>query len=95
MRALRDRDSSVRANAAEALGNIGQVAKAGVPLLIKGLRDQDGFVAEAAASALGKIAPNARAAVPRHLKEIFDEAWAENESNLRNLGGGRLLPTVA
>jgi len=53
--ALKDPDSSVRANAARELGKIGPDAKAAVPVLIKALKDSDENVRRAAESALENI----------------------------------------
>ena len=50
-----DEDSSVRSNAAIALGNIGEGAKDAVPALIQALQDQNSEIRYHAAMALGEI----------------------------------------
>lgn len=59
--ALKDRERSVRANAARALCEIGPDAKDAVPALIEALNDKD--VDLIAVWALGEIGPAARASV--------------------------------
>ena len=62
-----DEDSSVRSNAAIALGNIGEGAKDAVPTLIPLLQDQDIGVRGSAAWALGRIGtPEALKAVEEY-----------------------------
>ena len=48
-------DNDVRSRAADALGNIGEAAKAAVPALILALGDADDGVRTRAADALGRI----------------------------------------
>lgn len=61
---LRDKDSFVRSEAADALGELGPKAKGAVPGLVDLLQDQVDFVRVAAAAALGKLGPEASSAVP-------------------------------
>jgi PAS domain S-box-containing protein len=71
--ALCSKDSNVRRQAAEALGNIGPEAKAAVPALIESLKDGEEGVREAAAKSLGKIGPEAKAAVQALIEMLKDE----------------------
>ena len=52
---LRDKDNTVRRDAAEALGGLGRAAKSAVPILTKTLQDVDEDVRKAATGALEKI----------------------------------------
>jgi HEAT repeat protein len=59
VKALKDPDSGVRRNAAEALGRVGPEARPAVPLLVQALKDEDSDVQDAAAEALKRIDPAA------------------------------------
>src|SRR5262245_28748603 len=60
---LKDKDVSVRINAAMNLSFIGPAAKAAVPALVQAFEDENAFVREFVASALGSIGPDAIAGV--------------------------------
>ncbi|MEL7226958.1 MAG: HEAT repeat domain-containing protein, partial [Cyanobacteria bacterium J06576_12] len=70
--ALYYQDSSIRAIAAELLGNLGPEAKYSVPALIGALNDSETTVRRQAASALGKIGPAAAVATPALVVLIED-----------------------
>jgi HEAT repeat protein len=61
---LESGDDSLRARAAEVLGDKGPEAKAALPALTLALRDEYELVREHAAETLGQIGPDAQAAVP-------------------------------
>ena len=64
IKALGDEEGDVRAEAASALGHIGEPAKEAVPALIKTLGDKDKYVRGSAALALREIGtPEAMKAV--------------------------------
>ena len=71
--ALDDEDSSVRKDAAIALGQIGPASKGAVPVLIGTLKDDDADVREAAVYTLGRIGPAAKEAVPALIETLKDE----------------------
>ena len=58
---LHDKNASIRAGAAAALGDIGPQGKGAVPELVKALKDEDESVRRRAATALSKIDPKAAA----------------------------------
>ncbi|MHC4201263.1 MAG: HEAT repeat domain-containing protein [Planctomycetota bacterium] len=70
--ALRDKNSSLRGEAAQVLGWIGADAKEAVPALARALKDVD-YVSVLAAGALCKIGPAAKDAVPSLIKALEDE----------------------
>jgi HEAT repeat protein len=79
--ALKDKDTGVRASAAEALWSIGPEAKEAVPDLIAALKDKSPEVRLNAAGALGEIGAEAKDAVPAlnaclkdRDKDVHDEA---------------------
>jgi HEAT repeat protein len=61
---LGDKDSDIRADAAEALGKKGKEARGAVSALTQALKDADEDVRELAAEALGLIGEDSKAAVP-------------------------------
>jgi hypothetical protein len=69
--AFRDSDSSVRAWAAQAVGNIGEGAASAVPALI-GLLNNDEAARNSACFALGRIGPTAKAAIPALRRALHD-----------------------
>jgi HEAT repeat protein len=74
IKGFKDRNSTRRRGAANALQRIGPDARAAVPALIEAL--QDGDLMFDAAMALGAIGPGAKAAVPA-LKELIKKRKAE------------------
>ena len=69
---LRDQDSNVRANTAEALGEIGGGAVDAAPALIQALQDQNANVRGFAAEALGNIGtPEALKAITTVITSFF------------------------
>jgi hypothetical protein len=72
--AFEDSDSSVRAWAAQAVGNIGAGASAAVPALVRLLRNGDEGSRNSACLALGQIGPGAKAAVPALRKALNDRS---------------------
>jgi HEAT repeat protein len=73
---LKDKDSGVRGNAAEALGRIGPDAEDAVKPLARAVGDSDARVREVAAWALGKIGPASRDAVPALTQALRDRSLA-------------------
>ncbi|HXV22785.1 MAG TPA: HEAT repeat domain-containing protein, partial [Alphaproteobacteria bacterium] len=76
--ALRDERSTVRAGAAEALGEIGGDAESGIPALTAALRDEDDQVRQSAAGALGEIGASTDAAI-----FALSEALSDKSSFMR------------
>src|SRR5262249_10460381 len=76
LEALKDKNETARANAANVLGQLGLGAKPAVPALAKALADKDLTVQAEAALALGEIGPAAKAAVPALLERLKGEAVA-------------------
>jgi len=78
--------------AAEALGDLGDAARAAVPALKEALKDKDQFLREAAAAALGDIGLGAKAAVPaletalKDTEEVVREAAAESLKKIQAVG---------
>jgi HEAT repeat protein len=60
---LRKGDDATKADAAQALGELGAAAEAAVPALMLALRDEYELVRQQAAEALGEIGPAAKSAV--------------------------------
>src|SRR2546425_174901 len=73
IRKLKDKDASVRSNAALELGRIGPEAKAAVPDLSDALKEKDANVRREAALALGRIGPEAKAAIPDLINALEDQ----------------------
>jgi len=80
---LEDPDRSVRAGAAQALGNIGRYAYPAIPALIRVLKDNDSTVRFHAIEALGKIGPASHPAVPA-LTAILKEKVSNERLNERS-----------
>ncbi len=74
IKALGDKDGSVRATAAEALGKIGPAASKAAPALLTALRDQAPLVRETAARSLVNIRAPAEELVPALTKLLDDES---------------------
>lgn len=72
IKATGDFDSNVRAWSAQALGEIGPVAKEAVPALIKLVVDPDEGSRNSGCIALGKIGPGAKEALPALQKALND-----------------------
>jgi hypothetical protein len=72
IRALKDPDAGVRANAAEALMLMGEEAKEAVPQLIEALKDPDDEVRWSAVRALGQIGEGAKGAMPQLIEALRD-----------------------
>lgn len=81
---LKDKDATVRRNAADALGQ--NADKEAIPALIKALADEDLYVRRFAAQALGKIGPDAKDAVPGLSKLVKDEHKQVAEAAAEALG---------
>jgi HEAT repeat protein len=62
--ALKDRNSSVRAQVAEALGQIGPSAASAIPQLTLRLKDSDPLVRRKTVLALGQMGAAAKSAIP-------------------------------
>jgi HEAT repeat protein len=75
---LSDPDALVREHAAEAMGDIGPAAAAGVPALVKALKDPDPRVRRDAIRSLGQIGPAAKDAL-----EDVRKATEDSDSNVR------------
>ena len=77
--ALKDKASSVRRSAAEAIGDIGPDAKSALPALIGLLRDEEIEVRRLAAATLGELGPEAREAVKPVIEALKDRSWRGRE----------------
>ena len=74
MKALEDKDATIRAAAAKAVGMIDPEPKDVVPLFLKMMKeDKDESVKEAAILGLGYMGPNAKDATPDLRKVVKDE----------------------
>ena len=74
MKALEDKDATIRAAAAKAVGMIDPEPKEVVPILLKMMKeDKDESVKEAAILGLGYMGPNAKDATPDLRKVVKDE----------------------
>ena len=73
IKGLNDKDSSVRASAAEKLGMMGPRAGKALEDVIVALKDVDPLVRRASARALGSIASPASNAVIKALQEAADD----------------------
>ena len=83
IQALSDEDEVVRANAAEALGEIGEPA---VPALIQALSDEDEVVRASAVVVLGEIGEPAKEIVPALIQALSDESMSVRASAVLMLG---------
>ncbi len=96
MRALKDHDNGVIALAAEALGQMGELADPAIPALIRSLRHGSPEVRRGAAQALGKLGGGAAAARPALEKATGDDDGAVRAEATRALGAiGGPTPTPA
>jgi len=75
---LKDEDSDIRAQAAEAVGAFHTEARLAVPALVKVLLDEELWPRHAAASALGEYGAQAKSALPK-LKEYAERAGGASE----------------
>ncbi|NES00714.1 MAG: GAF domain-containing protein, partial [Symploca sp. SIO1B1] len=82
IRALQDKNFSVRASAAEALGKIG--SEATIPELIRALQDKNFSVRASAAEALGKI--GSEATIPELIQALQDKNFSVRASAAEALG---------
>ena len=82
-KALENKDSDVRSNAAVALAQIGTDAKDAVPALITALQDKDSNVRNNASEALGQIGKDAIPALITALPTLIT-ALRDKDSNVRN-----------
>ncbi|MEE3193115.1 MAG: HEAT repeat domain-containing protein, partial [Candidatus Poribacteria bacterium] len=80
-------DTSTRAFAASALGNIGKSAKKAIPNLTNNLRnDGSDLVRGSAAYALGQMKESAQSAIPDLVKALDDENELVRQSAAKALG---------
>ena len=85
--ALNNADTSTRAFAASALGNIGESAKKAIPNLANNLRnDRSDLVRGSAAYALGQMKESAQGAIPDLIKALNDENELVRQSTAKALG---------
>ena len=85
--ALDNTDTSTRAFAASALGNIGKSAKKAIPNLTNNLRnDGSDLVRGSAAYALGQMKESAQSAIPDLVKALDDENELVRQSAAKALG---------
>ena len=89
---LKNQDETVRRNAAEALGKLGQAAKDAVPALIRTLKDRNEAVRRSAAEALGKLGPAANDAVPALIKVLNDRSEEVRRSAAKAMGKLAVAP---
>jgi hypothetical protein len=80
IQALNDKDSALRASAADALGGIGAEAKPAVPALIKMLKEEKSSLRPNVARALGKIGPAAKTAFPTLTKALKEGTHDERQA---------------
>ncbi len=72
IKALKDKESHVRASAARGLLHMGPPAQAAIDPLIAALQDEDSRVRSSAACALGTIGPKARSALSSLMETLKD-----------------------
>jgi HEAT repeat protein len=92
--ALKDRNRTVRANVATALGVIGPAAAEAVPALVAALKTPDTDTASAAAMALGGIGEAAKEAVPPLSGIVKDTTRAVELRRAAAYGLGGIGPTA-
>ena len=85
---LDDLDPRVRVGAVYAFFEMGPLAKAAVPRLIRALNDSDPRVCRSAIDALGEIGPEAQDALPALMQTPKDGslAWSHTRHALRSIG---------
>ncbi len=69
---LLDQDPRIRADAAEAIGQIGQQLDVSIPSLVMALQDTHALVKMTAVEALGQFGPQAKPAVPALVQALHD-----------------------
>jgi len=82
---LRHRDNYVRKNAAYALGTLGPLAYASIPVLKEALNDSEVNVRESAASALAKLGENTEETVSDLIRVIESSAGIGAMRELQNI----------
>ena len=90
--ALQDKNESIRASAAYALGDIGSAAQDAVPALTQALRDESTWVRRHATEALGLIGQPAQNTVPALIDLLYDEHYWIRDNAARALA--RLGPAA-
>ncbi len=90
--ALQDENESIRAGAAYALGDIGNVAQEAVPALTQALRDESAWVRRHATEALGLIGQPVQNTVPALIGLLRDEHYWIRDNAARALA--RLGPAA-
>ena len=89
---LQDKNESIRASAAYALGDIGNAAQEAVPSLIQALRDESSWVRRHATEALGLIGQPVQNTVPALIELLRDEHYWIRDNAARALA--RLGPAA-
>jgi len=92
--ALKDRNKTVRANVATALGLIGPAAAEAVPALVAAMKAPDTATGAAAAMALGGIGDGAKAAVPDLTAVVKDAAQPAELRRAAAYGLGGIGPAA-
>jgi HEAT repeat protein len=92
--ALKDRNKTVRANVATALGVIGPAAAEAVPALVAALKGPDAETASAAAMALGGVGEAAKDAVPPLTAVVKDARQAAEVRRAAAYGLGGIGPAA-
>ena len=90
--ALQDKNESIRASAAYALGDIGSAAQEAVPALTQALPDESTWVRRHATEALGLIGQSAQNTVPALIDLLYDEHYWIRDNAARALA--RLGPAA-
>jgi HEAT repeat protein len=89
----KDRDATVRKNAADALGMIVPSDKAAVQPLMEALKDPDPRVRIAAANALGMHGPEASEAIPA-LREMMQSAGKDKKNKGLKRAAARAIGSI-